>query len=249
MEVGVIILVRLVLICKLLTDRPKSNTLILLDLEALPEPTEAECNILSESLCLILLKDPYTIVLTLFTAVQLTWVTMLILVQLLQIARAQTTYENMRGNLNHFFHQKGQETIASAVTAGSTSLEGAQLTPSGMGPDPVAPSSRRSPRPRHDSSLTFWKRLLGLDTFVATARRQVRPEQNPFSRGPVTNCKDFWCDGSPFFGKKQNGRAALGGEVVDYARLYDIPPRSRNPMTREAGGGGAYQNIAVDDMA
>lgn len=184
-----------------------------------------------------------------FTALQLTWVTMLILVQLLQIARAQTTLENMRGNLNQFFHHKGQEAVASAVTAGSTTLEGAQLTPSGMGPDPVVPYRRRPLCPRCDGSLTFWKRLLGLDTFVATARGQVRPQQNPFSRGVVTNCKDFWCDGNPLFGAKQNGRAVLDGEAVDYTRLYDIPPRLRNRMRQDDGDGGDYQNIAANEMA
>ena len=264
MEIGIFILVNLTLACK---PSPANlwaaNILITTDLKNLPSTGSPHCNILSESLCLTYTKDPYTIVLTMFACLQLTWVTMLILVQLLQVARAQTTFENMRGHTHHLT-RGGPEFITSALVAGTTSLEGAQVTPAGMGPDPalVSDSSHRGEGqqgrhhgPRREGFLSQWKRLLGLDTFMATAQAGLssgtgagHQSRNPFSRGMVTNCKDFWCDTEPIFGKRQTGSAMLGGQAVDYTKMYDTPPRMRHPMTMQPHDGGRYQSVAVDDV-
>ncbi|KAL8690788.1 MAG: hypothetical protein Q9218_003837, partial [Villophora microphyllina] len=94
------------------------------------------------------------------------------------------------------------EVITSALTAGTTSLSGASLTNTGAGPNPAIPSSSTQPtsgphnhnhnpnptHPRKEGFFTQWKKLLGLDTFVAIAfgtssagaRRQRR--KNAFSR-------------------------------------------------------------------
>lgn len=229
------------------------------DLAALPTSGPSQCNIISDSLCAVLTKDPYTIVLTTFTCLQLTWVTMLIVVQLVQIARAQTTFENMRGNV-HRSPPGGSEAITSALLAGTTSLEGAELTSAGMGPDPALPVDGPGDGPhraRREGFFSQWKRLLGLDTFAATAhaglfnRRtpRTRRDRNPFSRGLVTNCADFWCDGSPVLGRRETGSARLGGRHVNYTKLYDVPPPVRpSPLTMRAqAGGGDYQRVDGDD--
>ncbi|KAI9782303.1 MAG: palmitoyltransferase akr1 [Peltula sp. TS41687] len=234
LEIGVILLVNLTLSY----------------LESLPALGTPQCNLLSDSFCSILMKDPYTIVLTIFTALQLTWVTMLIIVQLVQIGRAQTTFENMRGNIHH---ARVPEAITSTLAAGTTSLEDAQLTPAGMGPDPVLPGPHHRPH-QHEGFFTQWKRLLGLDTFVATAQSgfggSTRDRnRNPFSRGIIRNCQDFFCDGSPVFGRRRDtGSAMLGGETVNYARLYDTPPRTRqHRMRMRSEQGGEYQSVGGDD--
>lgn len=54
---------------------------------------------------------------------------------------------------------------------------------------------------------------------------------NPFSRGVFRNCQDFWMDGPAFRRKREGTKALLGGEVVDYGNLYDVP----------RGGGGGMQ--------
>ncbi len=221
-----------------------------LDLESTPEPPTPECNILSEVLCTTYAKDPYTIVLTAFAGLQLIWVTMLIFVQLVQVARAQTTFENIRGNLHHV-PSGAPEALTAALTAGTTSLEGAQLTPSGMGPDPALSDA---PAHHHAHSHGFfaqWKRLLGLDTFVATAQAGLggapaRGLRNPFSRGIITNCKDFWCDGTPVLGSRPTGAAALGREMVDYTKLYDVPPRRTSGMMA-SGQAASYQRVATEE--
>lgn len=162
----------------------------------------------------------------------MSWVTMLLFVQLVQISRAMTTWENMKGT-NHNHGSKASEAITSALTAGTTSMAGAQLGSSGLGPDPALPPTH-APGHHHHKAGCFaqWKKLLGVDTFVETAlhgyegnknRRQAT--RNPFSRGVCGNCKDFWCDPAPVFGKRENGTAWLGGEVVNYTRMYEAPSR------------------------
>lgn len=179
------------------------------------------------------------------------------LVQLLQVARGITTYESMRGYSHP--HPSAGDAITSFLTTGSTSPEGGAITAAGAGPaagnDGLGTSQPQgaSHAHKHHSCWDQWKRLLGLDMFVQLAffgsrgRQQssmhARPQGNPFSRGILTNCKDFWCDSGPLFRSRENGMALLGGERVDYTRVYDVPARMR--MRR--GGGEGYQAVGTED--
>ncbi|MCJ1434935.1 palmitoyltransferase akr1 [Xylographa pallens] len=232
MEVGVLIFIRLVLS----------------HLENSPAPSISQCNILAESICKIVLRDPFTVVLTIWASLQLTWVTMLLFVQLVQISRATTTYENMRGHGSQ--GSRASEAITAALTSGSTSMGGAQL-------DPPSSDSHGHGHGHHHKEGYFaqWKKLLGLDTFLATAQdglegsRRSRRRQNPFSRGVITNCKDFWCDPAPVFGKRDNGAAMLDGQVVNYARIYETPPRMKVRRSRNNDGdGGRYHSVENDNI-
>lgn len=181
---------------------------------------------------------------------------MLLFVQLVQISRAMTTYENMRNSNGHGGH-KASEAITSALAAGTTTLAGAQLGPGGHGPDPALPPTH-APHGHHHKPGCFatWKKILGVDTFVETAMTsyegsrgrnvRARKQKNPFSRGVVGNCKDFWCDPAPVFGKRENGNAMLGGEVINYTRMYETPVMMRMGAGRS---GGTYESVptAVDD--
>ena len=174
-------------------------------------------------------------------------------VQLVQIARAQTTFENMRGNIHHTPHGI-PEALTAAVTAGTTSLEGAQLTTGGLGPDPALPDSSAPHDPRSQGFLSQWKRLLGIDTFFATAQAGLsgspaRRQRNPFSMGLITNCNDFWCDGAPIFGTRTTGAATIGRMAVDYTKLYELPPRRRHPGTvAPSSGNVGYQSVPGEDV-
>jgi hypothetical protein len=215
------------------------------------------CAVLSPELCKILNKDPFTIVLSIWAAFQLTWVTMLLCVQLLQIARNLTTYESMRG---HLHGDTPADALTSFVTTGDISQDvstsggggaGAGATNGfGSGQD-TGDAPRRRPEPKA-SIWDQWKRLLGIDTFLTIALHgsqgpaiQRQRQQNPFSRGMVTNCKDFWCDQSSLFGARENGYARVGGERVDYTRLYEAPKMSY----RRGGGndGGRYESVAAEE--
>ena len=237
MEVGIILFIRLVLDR---TYNPKffrvtfrNNFYDPPDLDNLPIPTETTCNILKEYICSLILRDLFTVLLTIWAALQLTWVTMLLIVQTVQISRAITTFENMRGHDHQSSH--AAEVFTAGVTAGSTSMDGAQLLPGGAGRS--AHGGHAGHRHAHKSGcFAQWKKLLGLDTFVATAQggltgRSNMRRRNPFSRGIVTNCKDFWLDPAPYFGKRELGAGMLGGEVINYTRMYETPFRMSVPSS------------------
>ena len=176
------------------------------------------------------------------------WVTMLLAVQMVQVARAQTTYESMRGHMHH--GTQASQAITSALITGNTSMEGAQLSNPGLGPNPAIASGRHEHK---EGCFSQWKKLLGLDTFVATAiggseaSNGLRRRGNPYSRGILTNCKDFWCDPAPYFGKRETGAAMLDGEVVNYTRMYETPPRMKLRRARRDEDGRTYHSVGSED--
>ena len=195
--------------------------------------------------------DAFTLVLVIWAVLQLTWVTMLLFVQLVQISRAMTTWENMHGA--HQGHgSKASEAITSALMTGTTSRAGAQLGSTGLGPDPALPPTHAPGGHNHhhkQGCFAQWKKILGVDTFVETAlhgyegsKNRPRRNRNPFSAGCIQNCKDFWCDPAPVFGKRENGAAVLGGEAVNYTMMYESPR-----LSMRTRGGGEYQSVAGDD--
>ncbi|KAI9824951.1 MAG: palmitoyltransferase akr1 [Phylliscum demangeonii] len=241
------------------------ETLTFADFDILPAATLADCNLVSSSICAVISKDSYTLLLSIWTALQLTWVTMLMLVQLLQVSRAQTTFENMRStrHMDDPMHRIPQA-VTAAVVSGATSMEGAQLTPGGMGPNPVlahgsGPGHGHTPRSGHHHHphgggvLGQWKALFGIDAFMATARGGLDgaahgpSSRNPFSRGIMGNCKDFWCDGAPVFGSRELGAAMLGGQAVNYLRMYETPPRLRPAMSASFDGAGRHASVAAEE--
>jgi palmitoyltransferase ZDHHC13/17 len=225
--------------------------LVLNYLAILPAPSDDvinSCRILTPALCTTVLRDPWTVALAFWTVLQLVWVTMLIVVQTIQISKNQTTYENMKrhdkthdhGNrpILPIHNHPHPHPITQGASTATTSLN-----------DSAAASTRLQPTPRRpDSFLTRWKKMLGLDVFLVTASDASQGHlqsrnSNPFSRGIIGNCKDFWCDPAPVFGKRRNGEGFLEGEVVDYARLYDVPLRLRGPRA----GGMRYESVAGEE--
>jgi hypothetical protein len=191
-----------------------------------------------------------------WAALQLVWVTMLLVVQTVQIARAVTTYENMKGaHLDH--GSSASVAITSALATGST-LAGAQLVSGGSGLDPSDMSSESHGHHHHHTGcFNQWKKLLGIDTFVETAlhgyngkKTSPRKKRNIFSRGCMRNCKDFWCDIAPIFGKRPSGMAFLDGEVINYTELYEPPlrPMSRQPPTGDQAES-RYVLVGSDEFA
>ncbi|OQE42271.1 hypothetical protein PENCOP_c004G00141 [Penicillium coprophilum] len=217
-------------------------------INSLPAPTNPTCNVINDTLCDYASRDPFTLVLNVWITLQLVWVTMLCAVQLVQISRNQTTYENMRGHQIDRSYPSSQA-FASAMTAGTTSMEAAGLSASGQGPNPAL---RGPPEPRRKHGcIQQWSSLLGIDAFWTTAKDGLRdgPQaarpRNPFSRGVVTNCRDFWCDPAPLFGKRQTGAAMLGGEVINYHDMYETPMRMHTG--NRTGEGSGYRSVAGED--
>jgi hypothetical protein len=175
---------------------------------------------------------------------------MLLFVHFVQIARALTTYESMRGNT------EPMGPVMTGLATGSLSADSAQITASGAGPDPTTSSHGHAHNKKaKEGCFASWKKMLGLDVFFNVAfngyygskdRNNKREKQrkrgsNPFTRGILRNCQDFWGDGPVFGRKERSGVALLGGQRVDYASMYDMP---RGGGMRYRGG---YEEVAVED--
>ncbi|KAF4119385.1 palmitoyltransferase ZDHHC13/17 [Geosmithia morbida] len=173
------------------------------------------CSFLSPNLCQLVNVDAYTLILAIWASLQLLWVTMLLFTQSVQVARALTTYENMYG-----VHDSGTTTAFTST--------GHPLDPNH--PSISAPSDNAGGHKTKVGKLKQWSRVLGIDPFIETiagrgaaaGSKRIR-KKNPYTRGYAVNCKDFWCDPAPVFGKRENGTAILGGSPVDYTVMYESP--------------------------
>lgn len=209
-----------------------------------------ECNILSPTLCRVVNADAYSLLLAFWASLQLTWVSMLLFVQFLQVSRAMTTYENMFGIDSHH----SAASLTSAFTSTGAPLDPSHLPPSGSAARPDGHGHGHKHGHGHGGWLKQWGRLLGVDAFIATATDsnkggKKKNKGNPYSKGCLTNCKDFWCDPAPMFGKRENGSAVLGGVPVNYTDMYESPS-VMEAITRGRGttrGNARYEAVAGDD--
>lgn len=226
MIIGICMIVRLTITC---ASEPYLPLLLLLadespDIEVLPLPATSQCTFLKDPFCAEFNKDPLTIVTTSWAALQLTWTFMLLFVHLTQIARNITTYETMR-------NQSHAGPLMTAITTGTTSAADAQLDGASAS---VGGHGHNHGAKNKEGCLGQWSRLLGIDTFITVAfqgykgsrsktERIRQRKSNPWTRGVFNNCQDFWMDGPVFKRKAEGTRALLGGDVVDYARVYELP--------------------------
>lgn len=204
------------------------------------------CALFGPSACKIINADTYTLLVVIWANLQLTWVGMLLFVQFVQVARAMTTYESMVG-----VNTVSASALTSAFTSTGTPLDPTALPPSGSAAQSEAGSHGH--KHGHGGFMKTMSKLLGVDAFIKTAtgpttggsssssKRRSR-EKNPYSRGCVTNCKDFWCDSAPVFAQRENGTAMLNGQVVNYAEMYESP--SIMKMARR----GAYEAVASEEV-
>lgn len=217
--------------------------LVLAYLYALPTPTETTCNVLPPYLCSFVLRDTWTISLTIWTLMQMVWVSMLLVVQSIQIAKNITTYENMKRHDHSANHGPSHLPLH---TARPTTI-GADPASASLN-DTAAAATRIHPATRPaDGCFAKLKKTLGIDVFFATASDasagKIKDRANPFSRGLIGNCKDFWCDPAPIFKKRIPGDSYLSGNVVNYYSLYEKPS-----VLRSRGGGGMrYEQVATEE--
>lgn len=214
------------------------------DLTFVSADASDSCNLLSPGLCKVVNSDGYTFLLAIWITLQLIWVVMLIATQLIQVSRAMTTYENMMG-IN-----TGTGNVATAFSSTGTPLDPNHATvapPSGAAPASALSSKQKG------GMLRQWSRLLGVDPFLETIAgrgaatgKDKKIKKNPYSRGCILNCKDFWCDPAPIFSQRENGTAILGGDKVDYTVMYESPTLMRINGMRSRGG---YEAVATEDVS
>jgi len=218
------------------------------DLSKASEAASDSCNVLSPSLCKIISADAYSLIIAIWASLQLTWVSMLLFVQFVLVSRATTTYENMFG-VDH----KGAASLNSAFTSTGAPLDPSQLPPSGSAAQPASGHGHGHGHRHGRGFLKQWGKLLGVDAFIqtATGRGAVtssgpkRRKGNPYSRGCLTNCKDFWCDPAPLFGKRETGVAMLDGQTVNWTEIYESPAAMEVERGRRRGG---YQAVAAEEV-
>lgn len=194
--------------------------------------------------CRIVNAEPYTLFLAIFSSLQLTWVLMLLFVQFVQVMRGMTTYENMYGVAD----LSSSSSIGSSVTA-----NGMPLDPNHPNFDVAnsAPGHGHGHGHSHTSALRTWTRLLGVEPFIETVRgtgaatKKSQRRRNPYSRGCMANCRDFWCDPAPMFGTRDHGSALLGGEPVNYMDMYESPTMAGLTSARRRGG---YEEVAGEEV-
>ena len=163
---------------------------------------------------------------------------MLVFTQLVQVSRAMTTFENMTG-----IHTREATT---ALTSTGTPLD-----PS-LAAAATSTTSAGGHGGRHKGGmLKQWSRILGVDPFIETITgrgaatgNSRRKKKNPYSRGCVSNCKDFWCDPAPIFRQRErNGcprgwQSGLHGHVrepyIDESHGHE---NTRGVRIRRDGGG------------
>ena len=187
-----------------------------------------------------------------WATLQLTWVSMLLFVQFIQVSRAMTTYENMFG----VDHQLAG-TLHTAFTSTGAPLDPnhpSAMPPSGSAGQSEVGAHGHHHKHNHGGFLKQWGKILGVDTFIETATGRGaatgknKKKKNPYSRGCMTNCRDFWCDPAPMFGKRETGAAVLGGQSINYTDMYESPALMQLGASRRGGTRGTYEAVAGDEV-
>ncbi|KAF8438462.1 DHHC palmitoyltransferase-domain-containing protein [Boletus edulis BED1] len=189
------------------------------------------------ALCAIASKDAFLFVIAIWSTLQLTWTSVLLVTQYWQVARQLTTFEV--SNLGRYGFMGGRGVLAAGSGGAGVQMgHRHQHQQPHQHQHPHASGSERSDEDseaeggvhkhnhRHGGIFAmatapgtcggFMLNLLGLDRFtrgraahgLALASSSPR-SRNPFDFGVVRNCKDFW---------------TMGKEVgVEYGHVYDVP--------------------------
>ncbi|KAA8917443.1 hypothetical protein TRICI_000392 [Trichomonascus ciferrii] len=184
----------------------------------------SECPFAPEFLCGVLTEDYFSTYTVAWATAQLTWVTLLVFVQLIQIARGMTT--NEASNL-HKFGFMGADDFSS-LPLDHHSLDTATA--------PGEVTAFKSAKKRRCHSTLA--RILGVDQFVNTAqeafgkssRHPAAANSNPVDYGVMRNCADFWFPDHSWniFKIYDRGYGGLNGNMVDYYELWEFPKKRQS---------------------
>lgn len=191
---------------------------------------EDRCHFLSESLCVGFYNNHFLFNLTIWCWFQFVWLSFLCVVQTFQICKGLTSWEFTSLN----------DTMSSPMYNHSTvprDFEG----PNG----PPAPEPPTTHAHTHNHGFGTFSRLIGLDQFVLTIKmaalsiflRTANTQSYasidrfniPTDFGWKQNWLDFWFIGNVEWRNLLflpiDGENNLNGQVVDYYKLYEFPPK------------------------
>ncbi|KAG1807153.1 DHHC palmitoyltransferase-domain-containing protein [Suillus subaureus] len=181
-------------------------------------PESVDCSII---LCEPALKDAFLLCVSLWSALQLTWTSVLLVTQYWQVTRQLTTFEV--SNLGRFGFMGGRGTLAAGsggagIQMGHRHHHGAHQQNADTDSEAEGGAHKQAHNHTFCGTLTapgtctaFLLNLLGLDRFTRgrAARGLTSHARNPFDFGAVRNCRDFW---------------SMGKELgVEYGQVYDVP--------------------------
>lgn len=183
---------------------------------------EGSC-LLSDDLCAGYENNPFHFNLLMWCYMQFVWIAVLCVVQTLQICKGLTTWEFSA--LNARVHSFNHSTLPRDFAA------------------PGAQPEAKTP----DTSFGACAKLIGLDQFILTIKMMLLTLLNrntstsyttlasdiPTDYGVKQNWLDFWVLGDitwrNVFYLPIEGENNLNGQVVDYYKLYELPPKVSGP--------------------
>ncbi|KIO00017.1 hypothetical protein M404DRAFT_772598 [Pisolithus tinctorius Marx 270] len=189
-----------------------------------PDNIAADC---SPIFCVPAAIDSFLLSVSLWSILQLTWTSVLLVTQFWQVARQLTTLEV--SNLGRYGSMGGRGGLAAG--SGATGIQMGHRHHHAVNNDRGDEESEGEGEAKHrhhhvglfkallapGTCGAFLLNLVGLDRFtrgraahgLALGSSSARA-RNPFDLGLVRNCRDFW---------------TMGKEVgVDYRQVYDVPP-------------------------
>lgn len=173
-----------------------------------------ECTVLPDFICTAFQISPFTYALMIWCLLQLTWVVLLVFVQLFQIGKGVTSNEAI--NMQRFGSYGGEE---------FSSLPQDHRVNHRLMLEKMATTNSFQER----RCWTPLFRLIGLDLFLSTASSAVhddhRNSSNPANYGFFQNCADFWAPNGDYniFKAPKGAMGSLGGQTVDYTKLWEYP--------------------------
>lgn len=205
-------------------------------------PSVTSSCLLPTSICASTDYDTFLFSCMLWASVQLTWTSILLVMQSWQISRQMTTLEV--SNLGRYGYMGGKggssmssqtgfmEARATALRNSGVPVEGSgfvqhQQSDSGMDEESHPGSGSKKTGHQHNTLTglmggtgNWLLSIVGLDLYTrgkgGEGLKKASRSQNPFDQGLLFNCQDFWTRGR-----------VLG---VKYEELYDVPPGGFKPL-------------------
>lgn len=204
--------------------------LTIIDFNLAPSlPSDSSCPI--PLLCQAAQFDTFALTTTIWATLQLTWTSILLIVQLVQIGREMTTLEVSNLGRYGFMGGAGER---GTKQVGAEGGEGEVEHVHGVECDQAKPPTSSS---SSSTQSNFLLKILGIDRFTKdkkTVRALTSVGVNPFHQGIFRNCLNFW-----------------GEEKVDWRRVYEVPPPPSTALNgirerRNQRGEEGYERVLLE---
>ncbi|CAN6627334.1 palmitoyltransferase Akr1p [Trichomonascus vanleenenianus] len=205
--------------------------------DTIPQADEGDCAFAPLVLCTPLKYSSFMTQAIVWAGLQLSWVVVLVFVQLVQVSKGMTTSE--AANLHRFGFMGADD---------FSSLPMDHKSVAAAGPGAVE-AFKHARQKRWYSSIS---KVLGIDQFLSTAQDTFgrgtshNRSSNPVDYGVVRNCLDFWVPtggGCNVFKVGESGEARLNGQAIDYYTLWEFPSKTRRQRSPANAADHEYEMV------